>query len=108
MASIAYDVALILLQARTPADGIFGNDNERRQAQQSLTEPDDRRFDADDKRQAAELIGLDDGDLRRGPLDTRKAALTLLLKQAAPRPAAQQVHRSGWLDRVLRIFQNGP
>jgi hypothetical protein len=39
---------------------------------------------------AAELIGLDGGDLRRGPLDTRKAALTLLLKQAAPRPAAQQ------------------
>ena len=26
MASIAYDVALILLQARTPADEIFGND----------------------------------------------------------------------------------
>ena len=25
MASIAYDVALILLQARTPADEIFGN-----------------------------------------------------------------------------------
>jgi hypothetical protein len=27
MANIAYDVALILLQARTPADGIFGNDS---------------------------------------------------------------------------------
>jgi hypothetical protein len=28
---------------------------------------------ADDKRQAAELIELDGGDLRREPLDTRKA-----------------------------------
>src|SRR6478609_4743724 len=34
MASIAYDVALILLQARTPADGIFGND--RRQSRTSV------------------------------------------------------------------------
>ena len=49
-----------------------------------------RKVNADDKRQAAELIELDGGDLRRGPLDTRKAALTLLLKQAAPRPAAQR------------------
>jgi hypothetical protein len=29
MASIAYDVALILPQARIPADGIFGNDRGR-------------------------------------------------------------------------------
>ena len=40
--------------------------------------------DADDKRQAAEVIGLDRGDLRREPLDTRRATLALLLKQAAP------------------------
>ena len=52
--------------------------------QQPLTDPDDRRFDADDKRQAAELIELDGGDLRREPLDTRRATLALLLKQAAP------------------------
>ena len=44
-----------------------------RLAQQPLTEPDDRRFDADDKRQAAELIGPDRGDLRRESLNTRKA-----------------------------------
>ena len=38
----------------------------------------------DDKRQAAELIELDGGDLRREPLDTRKAILASLLKQGAP------------------------
>ena len=46
-----------------------------------------RRFgrpNADDKRQAAEVIELDGGDLRREPLDTRRATLALLLKQAAP------------------------
>jgi hypothetical protein len=32
-----------------------------------------RKVNADDKRQAAELIELDGGDLRREPLDTRKA-----------------------------------
>jgi hypothetical protein len=42
------------------------------------------------KRQAAELIELDGGDLRREPLDTRKATLALLLKQAAPGPAPQR------------------
>jgi hypothetical protein len=45
-----------------------------------------RRFgrpNADDKRQAAEVIELDGGDLRREPLDTRRATLALLLKQAA-------------------------
>ena len=49
-----------------------------------------RRFNADDKRQAAELIELDGGDLRREPLDTRKATLASLLKQAAPGPAPQR------------------
>ena len=43
------------------------------QAQQPLTDLDERRFDADDKRQAAELIELDGGDLRRDPLEVRKA-----------------------------------
>jgi hypothetical protein len=46
-----------------------------------------RRFgrpNADDKRQAAEVIELDGGGLRREPLDTRRATLALLLKQAAP------------------------
>ncbi len=43
-----------------------------------------RKVNADDKRQAAELSALDGGDLRREPLDTRKATLVLLLKQAAP------------------------
>jgi hypothetical protein len=33
---------------------------------------------------------LDGGDLRREPLDTRKATLALLLKQAAPGPAPQR------------------
>jgi len=32
-----------------------------------------RKINADDKRQAAELIELDGGDLRRELLDTRKA-----------------------------------
>jgi hypothetical protein len=32
-----------------------------------------RKVNADDKRQAAELIELDGGELRREPLDTRKA-----------------------------------
>ena len=45
---------------------------------------------ADDKRQAAELIELDGGDLRREPLDTRKATLASLVKQAAPGPAPQR------------------
>ena len=49
-----------------------------------------RKVNADDKRQAAELIELDGGDLRREPLDTRKATLALLLKQAAPGPAPQR------------------
>ena len=43
-----------------------------------------RKVNADDKRQAAELIELDGSDLRREPLDTRKATLASLLKQAAP------------------------
>jgi len=43
-----------------------------------------RKVNADDKRQAAELIELDGGDLRREPLDTRKATLASLLQQAAP------------------------
>ena len=42
------------------------------------------RRNADDKRQAAEVIELDGGDLRREPLDTRKATLALLLSR--PRP----------------------
>ena len=52
-----------------------------------------RRFgrpNADDKRQAAEVIELDGGDLRREPLDTRRATLALLLKQARARPAPQR------------------
>jgi hypothetical protein len=43
-----------------------------------------RKVNADDKRQGAELTELDGGDLRREPLDTRRATLALLLKQAAP------------------------
>jgi len=43
-----------------------------------------RKVNADDKRQAAELIELDGGELRREPLDTRRATLALLLKQAVP------------------------
>ena len=44
-----------------------------------------RKVNADDKRQAAELIELDGGDLRREPLDTRKATyLASLLWRAAP------------------------
>ena len=39
-----------------------------------------RKVNADDKRQGAELTELDGGDLRREPLDTRKATLALLLK----------------------------
>ena len=38
-------------------------------SEQPLTDRDDRRFDADENRQAAELIQLDGGDLRREPLE---------------------------------------
>jgi hypothetical protein len=41
-----------------------------------------RKVNADDKRQAAELIELDGGELRREPLDTRKA--TFGVAAAAP------------------------
>jgi hypothetical protein len=61
--NITYDTSL---------DWIAGpNADAACQVQQPLTDPDDRRFDADDKRQAAELIELD-GELRREPL-ARKA-----------------------------------
>ena len=43
-------------------------------------DPDDRRFDADDKRQATELIELEGGDLRREPLAVRKTTLASLLR----------------------------
>jgi hypothetical protein len=36
-----------------------------------------RKVNADDKRQAAELIELDGGDLRRGPLEARSPGLRL-------------------------------
>jgi hypothetical protein len=49
-----------------------------------------RKVNADDKRQAAELIELDGGDLRLESLDTRKATLASLLKQDAPGPAPQR------------------
>jgi ATP-dependent DNA ligase len=39
-----------------------------------------RKINADDTRQAAELIELDGGDLRCEPLDTRKATLASLLQ----------------------------
>jgi bifunctional non-homologous end joining protein LigD len=39
------------------------------------------------------LIALDGDDLRREPLDTRKATLASLLKRAAPGPAAERAHR---------------
>jgi hypothetical protein len=51
-----------------------------------------RKVNADDKRQAAELIGLDGGDSRREPLDTRKATfgVRLLWLDSEPfRPASR-------------------
>jgi hypothetical protein len=41
-----------------------------------------RKVNADDKRQAAELIELDGGELRREPLDTRKATFGVAAKQS--------------------------
>ena len=49
-----------------------------------------RKVNADDKRQAAELIGLDGGDLRRGPLDTRKATFGVAAEAGRARPAPQR------------------
>ena len=41
-----------------------------------------RKVNADDKRQAAELIEFDGGELRRDPLVVRKATLTSVLAKA--------------------------
>ena len=43
-----------------------------------------RKVNADDKRQAVELIELDGGDLRRDPLQVRKATLASILAKASP------------------------
>jgi hypothetical protein len=43
-----------------------------------------RKVNADDKQQAAELIELDGGDLRRDPLQVRKATLASILAKAGP------------------------
>ena len=44
-----------------------------------------RKVNADDKRQAAELIELDGGELRREPLDTRKATFGVAAKAGRAR-----------------------
>ena len=44
-----------------------------------------RKVNADDKQQAAELIELDGGELRREPLDTRKATFGVAA-ESRPRP----------------------
>jgi hypothetical protein len=43
-----------------------------------------RKVNADDKRQAAELIELDGGDLRRDPLQVCNATLASILAKAGP------------------------
>ena len=47
-----------------------------------------RKVNADDKRQAAELIELDGGELRREPLDTRKATFGVAAEAGRARTCA--------------------
>ena len=47
-----------------------------------------RKINADDKRQAAELIELDGGELRREPLDTRKAPFGVAVEEGRARTCA--------------------
>jgi hypothetical protein len=51
-----------------------------------------RKVNADDKRQAAELIELDGDDLRREPLERRKALLAQLVRE----PLAGVSNRATW------------
>ena len=54
-----------------------------------------RKVNADDKRQAAELIELDGGELRREALDTRKAPFGVAVER--PRPDLRLNKRTCYL-----------
>jgi bifunctional non-homologous end joining protein LigD len=66
-----------------------------------------RRHDTSVFMYAFDLIELNGDDLRREPLDIRKATLASLLKRATPRPAVERAHRSRWPHRFRPCLPDG-
>jgi ATP dependent DNA ligase domain len=66
-----------------------------------------RRHDGSVFLYAFDLLELNGDDLRRDPLEVRKATLASVLAKAAPRPAPQRAHRGRRTDRVRPRLQAG-
>jgi len=57
---------------------------------------------------AFDLLELDGEDLRREPLETRKATLASLLRRSLPGAAPERAPRPRWRERILARLQDGP
>ena len=67
-----------------------------------------RRHDGSVFLYAFDLIELNGDDLRRDPLEVRKATLASVLVKAAPGLRLNEPHRGQWPDSVRPRLQDGP
>ena len=57
---------------------------------------------------AFDLIELDGRDLRREPIEARKATLAKLLRKAADQPPTERAHYRAWRPGVQARLPDGP